>query len=62
MNHKEYLLGLLDGSHTLSHEGVGLVLERLAALERVADAVGSTMPYGTLSDEVCDALAALEKP
>ena len=37
MNCKDYLLGLLDGSHTLSNEGIGLVLERLAVLERMAN-------------------------
>jgi len=30
---KHYLLGLLDGSHTVSNEGIGLVIERLEKLE-----------------------------
>lgn len=70
MNHKQYLLDLLDGSSSLSHEGIGLVLDRLNNLEVVVNAakavrqeinehgelLGGRSAYGTLED----ALAALE--
>lgn len=75
MNHKEYLLGLLDDSCTPSHEGIGMVIARLEALERVAELthtlkhVVDHLPQQDehfesflrqTSDKLEDALAALE--
>lgn len=35
---KDYLLGLLDGSSSISHEGIGLVIQELNILRKVAEA------------------------
>ena len=36
MNYKQYLLDLLDGSQSLSHEGIGMALDYISRLEAVA--------------------------
>ena len=42
---KEYLLGLLDGSQSLSNEGIGLVVDQLQKLNKVFQETISAKPY-----------------
>lgn len=60
MNHKQYLLDLLDGSQSLSQEGIGMVVERLERLEAVAEAAKRPRIAFDYTDQLEAALAALE--
>lgn len=60
MNHKQYLLDLLDGGQSLSHEGVGMVIDYISRLEAVAE-LAKLWPSPTVTARMKDALAALKE-
>jgi hypothetical protein len=62
MTTKDYLLGLLDGSSSLSHEGIGLVIQKLRFLEKAVEAAKDLANLSPISYEPFErALAALEE-
>ena len=69
MNYQDYLLGLLNGSQSVSNECIGMVLERLDKLENIAAIAnqyivaiwhGNEVSQADKLEELDDALSALE--